>query len=103
MVELIERLVGKGYQVRVFDRNVSLAHLHGANREYIEREIPHIASLMCARIDDVLEQSDVIVVGNQAPEFADAMDRVNGHHSVVDLVRIARSGLGDFAYEGIGW
>ena len=103
VVELIERLVGKGYQVRVFDRNVSLAHLHGANREYIEREIPHIASLMCARVDDVLEQSDVIVVGNQAPEFADAMDRVNGHHSVVDLVRIARSGLGDFAYEGIGW
>ncbi len=74
MVELIEQLVEKGYDVRVYDRNVSLANLRGAIFAYIEREIPHIASLMVESIDEVLASSEVIVIGNDAPEFARVLE-----------------------------
>jgi GDP-mannose 6-dehydrogenase len=104
LVELIETLLGKGYQVRVYDKNVSLARLNGANKAYIEREIPHIASLMCETLDEVLEQSDVIVIGNQAPEFRAALGRLRPEQVVVDLVRITadRPALNG-QYSGIGW
>ena len=68
-VEMIETFIGKGYQVKIYDRNVSLARLHGANQAYIQREIPHIASLMCNSVDEVLAASEVIVIGNKSPEF----------------------------------
>lgn len=104
MVDLIERLIGKGYQVKVYDRNVSLANLYGANRAYIEKEIPHISSLMCESIDDVLSASEVIVIGNRAPEFRQALSRAGEHQAVIDLVRILDSPNGMVArYEGIGW
>jgi GDP-mannose 6-dehydrogenase len=82
--------VGKGYQVKVYDKNVSLARLHGANKAYIEREIPHIASLMCESVDEVLAESDVIVIGNKAPEFLMALNRVRPDQVVIDLVRVAK-------------
>ncbi len=103
LVELVERLIGKGYEVRLFDRNVSLANLHGANRQYITHEIPHIASLMCDSIDDVLSTSDVIVIGNASAEFADALDDVHGDQVVLDLVRIAEPDGGVPGYDGINW
>ncbi|HSL45267.1 MAG TPA: UDP-glucose/GDP-mannose dehydrogenase family protein [Anaerolineales bacterium] len=104
IVELIERLIGKGYQVQVYDKNVSLANLHGANRAYIEKEIPHIAQLMMDTVDEVIEGSDVIVIGNNSPEFADVRQRVNGRHVVVDLVRAAgKQAVSSERYQGIGW
>ncbi len=104
IVELIERLIGKGYQVQVYDRNVSLANLHGANRAYIEKEIPHIAQLMTDTVDEIIEGSDVIVIGNNSPEFADVRQRVNGRHVIVDLVRAAgKESLSDERYQGIAW
>jgi GDP-mannose 6-dehydrogenase len=104
IVELIERLIGKGYQIQVYDRNVSLANLHGANRAYIEKEIPHIAQLMADTIDEVIEESDVIVIGNNSAEFANVQKRVNGRHVMVDLVRAAgREASSNGHYQGIGW
>lgn len=104
MVELIERLIGKGYQVKVYDRNVSLANLYGANRAYIEKEIPHISSLMCENIEDIMSDSDVIIIGNRAPEFRQALKKTSEHQRVIDLVRILDSPNGMVArYEGIGW
>jgi GDP-mannose 6-dehydrogenase len=104
IVELIERLIGKGYQVQVYDRNVSLANLHGANRAYIEKEIPHIAQLMTDTVDEIIEGSDVIVIGNNSPEFADVRQRVNGRHVIVDLVRAAgKEALSNERYQGISW
>jgi GDP-mannose 6-dehydrogenase len=102
LVELVERLIGKGYEVRLFDRNVSLANLHGANREYINREIPHIASLMCDSIDEVVKHSDVIVIGNASPGFADALDAVHDQ-IVIDLVRITDPAHTVAGYDGINW
>jgi GDP-mannose 6-dehydrogenase len=104
LVELIERLIGKGYQVLVYDRNVSLAHLHGANRAYIEKEIPHIASLMRDSVEAVVTKSDVIVVGNRAAEFGQALDHTGPRQVVIDLVRLMDSPNGMPArYEGICW
>jgi GDP-mannose 6-dehydrogenase len=70
IVILAEALLGKGYELRIYDRNVSLARLVGANKEYIDEQIPHLSSLLCETIDEVLDHSDVIVVGNGAPEFS---------------------------------
>jgi GDP-mannose 6-dehydrogenase len=104
MVELIETLIGKGYQVKIFDKSVSLAWLNGANKAYIEREIPHIATLMCETLDEVLEHSDVIVIGNKAPEFLAALGRLQPHQVVIDLVRITNDAAAlNGKYEGLCW
>ncbi len=89
MVTLVETLIGKGCQVRIFDRNVSIARLVGANRRYIEEEIPHISSLMCDDLDAVLAHAEVLVIGNtdeDAARAAAASDR----HVVIDLTRRLR-------------
>jgi len=104
MVELIEHLIGKGYHLTVYDRYVSLANLHGANRAYIEQEIPHIASLMAETIDAVLEGSDVIVVGNKSPEFEGIMTRLRNDQVMIDLVRILDGySPANGSYQGISW
>ena len=104
MVELIERLIGKGYQVKVYDRNVSLANLHGANRAYIEQEIPHIASLMCSTIDDLLVDREVIVVGNRASEFRTVAAQLRPEQTIIDLVRILEDTHHlNGTYQGICW
>lgn len=104
MVELVERLIGKGYEVRVYDKNVSLANLQGANRAYIEKEIPHIASLMCDSIEDVLAACDVVVVGNRAPEFRQVLDQIRPEQIVMDLVRIEKeTSRLNGQYSGICW
>lgn len=102
-VALVERLIGKGYEVRIFDRNVSLARLQGANRAYIEQEIPHIGALLVAEPDDLLDTSDVLVVGNAAAEFREVIARAGPDCRIVDLVRVA--GVDDLGerYAGICW
>ena len=104
IVELIERLIGKGYQVQVYDRNVSLANLHGANRAYIEQEIPHITHLMRDSIEEVLTASDVIIFGNRAAEFHNVPQQINKDQVIIDLVRIAED-LSQIngEYQGICW
>ncbi len=104
MVELIERLIGKGYHLAVYDSNVSLANLYGANKAYIEQEIPHIASLMRDSIDAVLEDSEVIIIGNGAPEFSHIIGNVRPDQTIIDLVRIADNVNGSNGqYKGICW
>src|SRR3954470_2278428 len=70
MVTLAEMLIGKGICLRIYDKNVSLARLVGANKQYIDQTIAHLSSLMVASIDELLDGSEVIVIGNQGPEFA---------------------------------
>jgi GDP-mannose 6-dehydrogenase len=103
LVELIERLIGKGYAVRVYDRNVSLAHLQGANRAWIEREIPHIASLMAGTIDEVVAASEVIVIGNGDPAFGSAVAALGPDRTVLDLVGIDPALDRPAGYRGIAW
>ena len=68
-----EALLGKGYALTIYDRNVSLARLVGANKQYIEEQIPHLSRHLCDSIDEVIDQSEVIVIGNAAPEFSEAV------------------------------
>jgi GDP-mannose 6-dehydrogenase len=102
MVVLIETLIGKGLQLLVYDRDVSLARLVGANKEYIERQIPHISQLMRTSIDDVLDSSDVIVIGNKADEFKDVAGKRRQDQFIVDLVRMFND-RSDESYHGICW
>jgi GDP-mannose 6-dehydrogenase len=104
LVELVERLLGKGYELRIYDRNVRLASLVGANRDYILNRIPHISKLMVESMDEVLAFGETLVIGNGAAEFQGVVDRLRPGQVVVDLVRIApqqRSNPG--RYEGICW
>ena len=104
MVTLIEHLLGKGVGVSIYDKEVSSARLIGANKEYIEREIPHIWSLMRNTIDDVLAQSETVVIGNGSPEFRGIGDKLHQGQLVVDLVRAFGVRRSDGkTYEGICW
>jgi GDP-mannose 6-dehydrogenase len=88
IVILAEALLGKGYSLHIYDRSVSIARLVGANKEYINKQIPHLSSLLSESIDEVVDQSDVIVVGNGSPEFAEALTRTRPDQTVIDLFRL---------------
>ena len=104
IVPLIETLVGRGYQVRVYDEKVELSRLVGANKSFLEQEIPHITSLICSSIQEVVSQTDVIVIANGSEEFLQAIEMIGENQIIIDLVGIARgkeSVRGK--YEGICW
>jgi GDP-mannose 6-dehydrogenase len=104
LVILAEALLGKGCALRIYDRNVSIARLIGANKAYIEGQIPHLSSLLCDTVGDVIDSAEVIVVGNKSPEFAEALERCRPDHIIVDLVRVPVSGaLLQADYRGLCW
>ena len=87
MVTLIERLLGRGFQVAIYDQQVQRARVMGTNREYIEREIPHIWELMRDSVETLVEWAEVLVVGAAWPEVRDLGSRVREGQRIVDLVR----------------
>lgn len=89
MVELVETLIGKGCEVRILDRSVAIARLVGANRRYIEEEIPHIASLMCDNVESLLGHAQVLVLGGGGDEAARAAAEARPGQIVIDLTRRA--------------
>ncbi len=103
MIEVIERLIGKGYDLRIFDRNVNLARLVGANKDFILNRIPHISRLMVDGIDAVLEHAETVVIGNKDREFQSVLERLREGQRVVDLVRIRDSRSENGKYDGICW
>jgi GDP-mannose 6-dehydrogenase len=103
VVELTERLIGKGYELSIYDRNVSLASIHGANRDYILNHIPHISRLMVGSIAEVLAHAGTIVIGNSDPDFREVPKLVAEGQTVIDLVRVADSRSVSGVYEGICW
>jgi len=104
MVSVVEMLIGKGTNLAIYDRDVSEARLMGSNREYIEREIPHIWSLMRGSVEEVIESSEVIVIGNGCGEFRRIEPKLRSGQIVIDLVRAFgdRMSNGD-GYRGICW
>jgi GDP-mannose 6-dehydrogenase len=103
VVELTERLLGKGYDLKVYDSNVRMASIHGANRDYILNRIPHISRLLTSTMDEVLDHAGTIVIGNAAPEFRDVPKRLRERQSIIDFVRITDSRSVSGVYEGICW
>lgn len=104
MVELIETLLGKGYKISIYDKNVSIAKIFGANKQYIEKEIPHISSLMSSSIKKVLSDSEVLVIGNNSEEFKKIPELIREDQIIIDLARIVDGKNGTKSkYEGICW
>jgi GDP-mannose 6-dehydrogenase len=104
MVALIEMLVGKGMQVSIYDPYVRSANLIGANREYVEREIPHIWSLMRESTAEVLADAETVVIGNSASEFREIDSSLRDGQAVVDLARAFGPRTSDGrSYQGISW
>lgn len=104
LVILVEALIGKGFDIKIYDRNVSLSRLVGANKDYIEKGIPHISKLMTGEIQDVIQHSDLIVIGNKAEEVEEVLKSVPDDQKIYDLVRVSEclDGLPQ-GYEGICW
>jgi GDP-mannose 6-dehydrogenase len=103
MVALIETLIGKGLKLAIYDRDVELARLFGANKEYIEREIPHISSLMRADLNDVIEHAEVVIIGKKEAEFRALADKLNNGRVIIDLVRLFDVEDNRKQYQGICW
>ncbi|MCX6833255.1 MAG: GDP-mannose dehydrogenase, partial [candidate division Zixibacteria bacterium] len=103
LVLLAERLVGKGYELLIYDRNVNIARIFGSNKAYIEKEIPHIEKLFATSVEEVIYSSDVIIIGNHDSEYLAALKSVKDRE-IVDFVHIEDhlAQLGD-NYHGICW
>jgi GDP-mannose 6-dehydrogenase len=91
LVTLVEALIGKGFDMKILDRNVSLARLTGANRQYINEGIPHISSLMCDNPEELAEHAEVLVIGTDGPDTDTLCALARPDQIIVDLTRIARS------------
>ncbi|MFZ5433934.1 MAG: nucleotide sugar dehydrogenase [Calditrichota bacterium] len=104
MVELVETLLGKGYQIKIYDKNVSLARLVGSNKKFIESALPHLAELLCPSVDDILKHSEVIIIANRDEEFVPVVKKAKPHQQLFDLVRIVPEPPRDQAnYHGFCW
>jgi GDP-mannose 6-dehydrogenase len=103
MVDVVERLLGKGYDIRIFDDNVNLAKLVGANRDYILHQVPHISELMVSTIEEVLDHAQTIVVGNGDEGFQTIFGKLREDQVVVDLVHIKDRRSDGETYDGICW
>ena len=89
--------------MRIYDENVALARLLGANKDYIETQIPHISSLMSDDRDGVIDHADVIIIGNGDEEFREVLQRKKPMQTVIDLVRISDETSELPGYQGIAW
>jgi GDP-mannose 6-dehydrogenase len=103
MIEIIERLIGKGYDLRIYDKNVNIASLVGANRDFILNHIPHISKLMVGDIDAVLSHAQTVVIGNKDPDFKEVPERLHEGQFLVDFVRIIKGRSKNGKYDGICW
>jgi GDP-mannose 6-dehydrogenase len=104
LVELAERLLGRGFELMIYDPQVAVSRLLGANRAYVDQRIPHLSRLMESSADAVIDHAEICVVGAADPEAIAALRRVDGR-VVVDLVRFPGSSeyQGDPGYIGVGW
>ena len=104
IVQLAEKLLGKGYDLQIYDENVSMAKVIGANKNYIEQVIPHISTLLVSNITEIVNHADVLVIGNNNPKFREIMSQIKDGQQVLDLVRV-EADLSRFNgnYQGICW
>jgi GDP-mannose 6-dehydrogenase len=104
-VELVKRLLGEGCQLKIWDDNVSLGHLIGSNRQYIEEVIPHIGTLLSNDLSSVLQQSEVVIIGTRGIKRQDLQQDFRSDQIVIDLVNLEKSRRPSVSgtYEGICW
>jgi GDP-mannose 6-dehydrogenase len=103
LVSLCEALIGKGIDLSIYDPNLILGNLVGANKAYIEEQIPHIGRLLCGSLDELIASSDVIVVGNHYDDLKTKLISLNGRLRVLDLVRVFEKDQIPASFHGICW
>jgi len=106
-VELAERLIGKGFELFIYDREVSLSKLHGSNRVYIDQVFPHISSIMRSSLADIVHHAETIVVAKKPSqeEYHELVRLLRTDQTVIDLVRLNEKEITDLgsSYRGICW
>ncbi|MEO6452925.1 MAG: nucleotide sugar dehydrogenase [Ginsengibacter sp.] len=102
-VTVIETFIGKGYEIRIYDKNVQLSRLTGTNKEYIDAHIPHLSKLMTDDIKNILDNSEVIIINNKENEYLETFLNWNGHADIIDMVRIDGQVRNNPGYRGINW
>lgn len=102
-LELIERLLGKGCDIRIFDQNVSLAKLVGANKVYLMNAIPHVTQLMVPSVDDVVKHADVLVATSRSPEYEAVVEKMRPGQVLLDMARLPNTDRIAGTYDGINW
>ncbi|MGH9533782.1 MAG: nucleotide sugar dehydrogenase [Terriglobales bacterium] len=103
VIEVIERLLGKGFDLRLYDHNVRLASLVGANRDFILNRIPHISKLMVDSVEAVLGHAETVVIANRDPDFQSIPARLRPGQCLLDFVRITDRGSLNGQYDGFCW
>lgn len=103
IVDLIETLIGKGYDLKVYDSNVHLSTLMGKNKEYITNHIPHIYKLLVQDASELIEHADILIIGNKADEFKSLIHQIPEDKFIIDLVRIDKTITSNKNYIGICW
>lgn len=101
-VELCEMLHGRGYEIRIYDPNIQIGKLTGANYQYVRSRLPHLASLLTTQIDDVIDHAEVLVLGN-AEVARQVLKRTEDDKYIVDLVRVEQGIRSDERYQGLCW
>jgi len=100
---VVESLLGRGFDIRIFDRNISLARLTGKNLDFITRKIPHLTELMLeGELEGHIQASDVIVVSNGEPYFNEALSKCSGK-VILDMVGLDEAVKEGNDYQGINW
>ncbi len=104
-VQLVKRLLGEGRKVRIWDDNVSLGHLIGSNRQYIEEVIPHIGSLLATSVAEALQDAEVVIIATRGIDAKELRAALRPEHIVIDLVNLERGSRPAISgrYEGICW
>lgn len=102
-VSVIETLIGKGYDVRIFDKNVQLSKITGTNKEYIDQHIPHLSKLMVNHLDELIDEAELIVVNNREKEYVDVLLETESPAVIIDLVRLPEPLRLKRNYMGINW
>jgi GDP-mannose 6-dehydrogenase len=102
-VTIAEALIGKGYDVKIYDKNVHLSKLNGANREYIDFHIPHLSKLMVNQLGELIDNVDVIIVSNRETEYIDVLLETESSAIIIDMVRLPDPIRLRRNYVGINW
>ena len=100
---VIEQLIGKGCSIHIFDKNVELARLLGANKQYLYKVIPHIAELMVDSLDEALAGAEIVVTTANAPEYIQVIEAMKPGQKLLDFARIPGAEVLGERYDGFLW
>ncbi|HEY3637463.1 MAG TPA: UDP-glucose/GDP-mannose dehydrogenase family protein [Rhizomicrobium sp.] len=99
---LTERLLGKGCSIRIYDKNVNVSMLMGANRDYVTDVIPHIASLFVDSMEDAVRDADVVLMTAFSPDYLDAPELMEPEQILLDFAYVPQ--MREHAgYDGVNW